>query len=222
MSIERPSYDTTDTTSSHVTMVRDLATGKTWKLCDGFAQPLFLTDEKTVVVSLFDKTTSKARVRLLELMTGKVLATFTNPEKDRNTGIHDVAPDGKVVALHLGGKKGAPLEVWFLDARTLESRGKLIGKGAPDRYGWGNGLFTPDGKRYIARDEAANILIWNVAEQKVERTESIVAISSSSGKPPGRRSRHIGSTRAIAATLGGGASGGPSRRSRIDLGDHQK
>jgi hypothetical protein len=69
-----------------------------------------------------------------------------------------------------GKKKGEPIEVWFLDARTLEDRGKLIGKGGPERYGWGSGQFTPDGKRYVALDGMGNALVWDVAARKLERT----------------------------------------------------
>src|SRR5262249_20094755 len=81
-----------------------------------------------------------------------------------------LSPDGAVVSVALGGKKGAPLEVWFFDARTLQARGKLTGKGDPERYGWGGGLFTPDGKRFVAFDSVGNVLVWDVAAQKLERT----------------------------------------------------
>jgi len=80
-----------------------------------------------------------------------------------------VSPDGTVVAVNLGGKKGTPLEVWFLDARTLETRGKLIGKGDPQRYWLKTGQFTPDGKHFIAPDGVGNVLVWDVTGRKVER-----------------------------------------------------
>src|SRR5438552_1855760 len=65
---------------------------------------------------------------------------------------------------------GAPVEVWFLGAKTLETRGKLTGKGDSERHGWASGGFTPDGKRFIALDGVGNALVWGVAAQKLERT----------------------------------------------------
>jgi len=94
------------------------------------------------------------------------------PEKERHFSIGSVAPTGAVIAVYLGGKRGAPVEVWFRDAVTLKDRGKLVGKGDSER-GWGSGQFTPDGKRFIALDGAGNVLLWNVAGRKVERTFSI-------------------------------------------------
>jgi WD40 repeat protein len=60
--------------------------------------------------------------------------------------------------------------VWFLDAKTLGPRGKLVGQGDPERSGWGGRRFTPDGKRYVALDGAGNALVWDVAGRKLERT----------------------------------------------------
>jgi WD40 repeat protein len=194
LSAERRSYDTGDTTRLGLTMVRDLATGKSWKLCDDFALPHCSPDEKTVVMSPQDNATLKSQINVFELKSGTPLATFVYPENDRHFSVGGFAQDGKVVALHLGGKKGAPLEVWFFDARTLENLGKLIGKGDPDRYGWGHGQFTPDGKRFVDRDGAGNVLIWNVAEQKVERTETV----GGTGGPGGLSISPDGETVAVA------------------------
>jgi WD40 repeat protein len=168
--VERPGYDTTDPRSKDVTVVWDLAAGKKWKLCDGFAAPSFFPGAKTVAVGLHDYAARTSAVKLLDLATGKELATVSCPEKDRFFSVGPVAPDGAVVAVFLGGKKGAPLEVWFLGAMALEGRGKLTGKGDPERYGWASGRFTPDGKRFIALDGAGNALAWDVAGQKLERT----------------------------------------------------
>src|SRR6202035_3731836 len=90
--------------------------------------------------------------------------------EDRMFEIGPISPDGSVVAVHLGGKKGAPLEVWFLDARTLAARGKLIGKGHPDGFWGGVGVFNRDGTRFIAVDGSGNAVVWNVATQKIEGT----------------------------------------------------
>jgi hypothetical protein len=70
----------------------------------------------------------------------------------------------------LGGKKGAPTEIWFRDPRTLEDRGRLVGAGDPEKYGWTQGLFTFDSSRFITFDGTGQALIWDVAGRKIDRT----------------------------------------------------
>ncbi len=172
--VERPGHDTADRQPKDVTVVWDLAAGKKWKLCDGYVlYPAFALDGKTAVLTTFQDGSDAKVVQLLDLATGKELAKVNCPEKDRNFSVGQVSPDGAVVPVWLGGKKGAPLEVWFLDARTLEVSGKLIGKGDPGRSGWGKGQFTPErtgSGRYVALGEAGNVLVWDVAGRKLEHT----------------------------------------------------
>jgi WD40 repeat protein len=167
--IERCAGNSADKRSKHVTVVWDLAAGKKAKLCEGYAYPSFAPDGKTAVVSLYDEDGSST-VKVLDMATGRELATVHRPDKERYFSVGPVSPDGAVVAVYLGGKKGAPFEVWFFDARTLEGRGKLTGTGDPDGHGWGSGAFTPDAKRFAALDGAGNVVLWNVAGRTVERT----------------------------------------------------
>jgi WD40 repeat protein len=111
-------------------------------------------------------------LKLVQLSTGEELASVKRAGNDRPfsdffyTG--EAAPDGSDVGVSLGGKEGAPLEVLFLDSKTLTQRGRLVGKG---ECRWGTlGGFTPDGKRFIILDKAGNILVWDVAGKKLERT----------------------------------------------------
>jgi WD40 repeat protein len=168
---ERPGYESSNPRTKDTMVVWDLAAGKKWKLCDGYASPAFAPDGKTAVFSENDHDAKTAAVKVLDLATGKELAKVSSPEKGRSFSVRSVSPDGTVVAVSLGGKeKGAPIEVWFLDARTLAERGRLTGKGDPDGYGWGSGGFTPDGKRYVALNGAGEALVWDVAGRKLERT----------------------------------------------------
>jgi WD40 repeat protein len=168
---EQPSYDAGDQRVKEVMMVCDLAAGKKWKLTDGYGYPVFAPDGKSIAIAQTDHEGPKSSVvRILDLGTGKELAKATCPDKERHFSVRAISPDAAVVAVALGGKKAAPFEVRFLDAKTLEDRGKLIGKGDPESYGWGRGIFTPDGKHYVAIDGVGNALLWNVAERRVERT----------------------------------------------------
>jgi WD40 repeat protein len=162
--VERPSYDVADKSIKDQTITWNLGTGEKRKLADGYSRPLFLGDGKTVIIQDGDR-----QLEMRELDTLKTLAKLARPDKDRFFSLGDLSPDGTLVTVSLGGKKGAPLEFWFLDGRTLQPRGKLIGNGSPHDYGWGPGHFTPDSKRFIAIDRSEHVLVWNVAEQKIER-----------------------------------------------------
>ena len=170
--VERPSYDADPDSipPSDTTVVWDLTTRTRRKLGDGFRVPVFSPDSKTLAVQDRDYETKTSRVCLIDLATFKELARLDCPEKDRYFSLNGFSSDGAVVSLSLGGKKGAPREVWFRDTKTLADRGRFVTDGDPDRYGWGGGTFTPDGTRYVilgAKDKAA---VWNIGAQKVERT----------------------------------------------------
>lgn len=168
--VERPTYDTSDPRPQDTTVVWDLAARKKFKLCDGYSIPSFAPDGRTGVVVRSDFEAKTSAVKLIDLSTGKELASRKCPEKERHFSVGPVSPDGAVVVVGPSGKKGAPLEKWFFDARTLEPRGKLIGKGDPEQHSWGPGAFTPDGKKFISIDLAGTVLVWDVVGQKIERT----------------------------------------------------
>jgi WD40 repeat protein len=172
LSDEFLSYDTADPAPHNVTQVWDLAAARKWTLSQeaiGFA---LAPDEKTIVVEVKSDKPKLSVVKLLDVSTGKELARTTIPVDERMINVGPVSPDGSVVAAHLGGKLGAPLEVVFLDAKTLESRGRLIGKGNPDGFWGGVGVFTRDSKRFVALDGWGNAHVWNVAAQKLDSTRS--------------------------------------------------
>jgi WD40 repeat protein len=146
------------------TEVWELATGKKSELCRDYACHTVLPDGETVMVGELYGTRV---LKLLQLSTGKELAVL---KRDRYFDVGNVAPDGSMVALSLAVKKGEPLEVLFLDARQLQERGKLVGKPATDHRAWSGGRFTPDGKRFIILDNAGNLLVWDVAGQRLERS----------------------------------------------------
>jgi WD40 repeat protein len=153
------------------TEVWDLATGKKSLLCTDYAFQTLLPDGQTVIVG--DDLHSPRVLRLLRLSTGKELASVKCPGNDRSFDFAAVAPDSSAMAVSFwsfGRKKEATVEMLFLDAKTLEPRGKLVGKGVGDGRPWIGGQFSPDGKRFVIVDKAGNILLWDVAGQKLERT----------------------------------------------------
>jgi WD40 repeat protein len=168
---ERPSCEAGDTTVKDAVVAWDLASGRKWKLTDDAYPSLFGPDEKTVVANHRDFSAKTSVVKVIELGTGKELVSRTCLDKERYFSLGPIAPDGSVVAVSVGGVKGAPLEIWFLDARTLEERGKLIGKGDSDQYWGGRGVFTPDSKQFIAVDAVGNVLFWDVAGQRLVGTQ---------------------------------------------------
>jgi WD40 repeat protein len=172
VSIERPSYES-GTSLKDTTIVWDLPARKKWKLCDGYGYPRFSPNGKSIAIDDIDFSPMKSSIMLLEFPSGKQFAKLDCPEKDRFFSLGSFSPNGELLTVSLGGKKGAPLEVWFLDSKTLKVRGKLLGKGGPNDYWGGYGVFSPDAKRYVALDRAGNVFLWDLSKQKLERTFSI-------------------------------------------------
>jgi WD40 repeat protein len=171
VAVEEASRDTGDRSSNMVTAVWDVATGGRRKLCDGYAYGVFSRDGKTVALAtsspdkgstltLFDTTTGEERAKIAA-------------DKERRFSPGDFSPDGSVLAVALGGKKGAAGEMWFRDAKTLADRGKFVGEADPERYGLGAGRFTPDGTRYVVLDDT-RLHVWDVAAKKRVRTIAAV------------------------------------------------
>jgi WD40 repeat protein len=182
--VERPSYDSDDRNPKDVTVAWDLKTGKRRVIAEGFASSAFSPDGQTLALQSTDRVAKKSTLRLLDAATFKELARLDCPDKDRNFLLDGFSPDGRVIAVSLGGKKGVPREVWFRDAKTLDDRGKFTGDGEPDRYGWGEGRFTPDGKSYAVLGVPGKVVVWDVAGQKAARTFEIEAFGWFSAVSP--------------------------------------
>jgi WD40 repeat protein len=176
VSVERPSYDAGPGVQvKDTTVVWDLGSRQRRKLCDGFAVPHFSPDGKTVGVSITDHEAKKSVVKLLELATGNELASALCPDKDRYFSIGDFSPNGSLVAVNLGGKLGAPAEVWLLDGKTLTDRGKFLGDGEEKSYGWSRGRFSPDSRSFVVLDGLGHAHLWDTTAGKVIRTFDVGA-----------------------------------------------
>jgi WD40 repeat protein len=186
--VEQHSFETLENMKAvtEATVVWDLASRKKWKLCDGSLIPGFAPDGsgglsfgregKTVLAAVNEYKSKTSMIKVLYLATGKQLAQLNGSEKGRYFSVGPVSPDGTLVAVSLGGTEEQPQEVAFLDARSLEKRGKLsIGKSDPEHYGLADGqfgLFAPDGKRFVALGEGS-VRVWNVTARNVESTTPI-------------------------------------------------
>ena len=169
--IEHASFDAPENDEKTVTVVWDLKAKKKWKLCEGDVYPFFSPDGKKAAITT--EKFKKSTVVLLDIATGKQLATLDCPEKGRFFSLGSFSSDGKLLAARIGGKKGNPLEVWFLDSTTLKILSKLSGKGAPDQSWGGSGIFTPDAKRYVAFDKAGDVLLWDFGKHNLVRSLSL-------------------------------------------------
>ncbi len=171
--VERSSYDSTNPDVPDIAVAWDLASRTKRTLRQRYLSPRFSPDGKTIFTSESDIKTKKSAVLSIDLATGKELGRLECPESDRDFSLNSVSSDGTIIAVTLAGKKGAPLETWFLDARTLGLLGKLIGKAVPNSFPRGSGRFSPDGKRFVLLDTSGYGMVWDVAEQKLERTFSL-------------------------------------------------
>jgi WD40 repeat protein len=172
--VQRPGYEAGQgQTPKDTTIICEVDTGKKSKLCDGYGVPVFAPDGKTVTVSVNEYEAKKFVVKLFDVATGKELAKLDCPEKDRNFSLDGFSPDGSLIVVSLGGKLGAPREVWFRDGKTLEDRGRFIGDGDPKGYGWGAGKFSPDSRHYVVFDGKGKGHVWDIGGKKVTRTLDI-------------------------------------------------
>jgi WD40 repeat protein len=170
--VERPSSDAEARGTKDIVVVWDLATGGRRKLADGFGLPVFAPDGRTLALAVSDPGAKASVVKRLDPATGQGAATLACPDRDRQFSAEAFSPDGSLIALSVGGKKGAPREVWFRDARTLADRGRYVGPAGPERYGWGAGGFTPDGARYVILGGDA-VRVWDVVAGKVVRSVEV-------------------------------------------------
>jgi WD40 repeat protein len=170
--VERPSadIDAEAVRPPDVTAIWDLTTRTRRKLADGDQIPAFAPDGKTLAIDHRDYEAKTSTVRLLDAATLKELARLDCPEKERFFSLGRFSPDGSRVVVSLGGKKGAPIEVWFLDGKTLAERGRFVIDGDPESYGWGSGAFTPDGTRYVILGAKGKVVVWDMQGKKVDRT----------------------------------------------------
>ena len=152
------------------TFAWDLTTGTKSKVGDGFLVPTFLPDGKTGLLVNTDYEAKTSVLQRIDLATGKVLASRDTPEKGLSFSVSGVSSDGKLVAVSLGGKKGATPTTLFVDPETLKDVATLTGEATPDGYGWNGGSFSPDGKVFQTTDGNGSLRLWDVAARKVVRT----------------------------------------------------
>jgi hypothetical protein len=165
---ERASYDTAGPQPKDVTVVQDLNSGRKWTLSNEPISYSVAPDEKSVVVGVYKTKSTKPAVKLLDLNSGKELLRMVSPQTDRDISIGPISPDDKAVAILLGGQPGDPLESWILDAKTLKLQARLMGPSKPNVPPLGGGIFSKNGSRFIRNDSQGNVLIWDVATQKLE------------------------------------------------------
>jgi WD40 repeat protein len=185
----------TMTDSRRKTYLWDLRTRTCRKFLDSYCLAAFAPDGRTVAAAVNHYEPQAGTVRLLDFPSGRELARCASPEKDRILSVPVYSPDGKVLAVPIGGKKDAPPTLLFLDARTLEVRGTLA---APAQEGKGwlfDHRFSPDGRYLAACDRSGTVYLWDVAAMKLARTWTVgpkSRLSSLAFSPDGRRLAVIG------------------------------
>jgi WD40 repeat protein len=129
-------------------------------------------DEKTVIVGTDGSNSEQPpAIQVLELRTGKVLASVPFKPKGSSFTVGSISPDGANVVIYVAGDNAETSEIWFLDALTLAPRGRMTGKNKPDRRGWnGSGSFNRDCSRFGVADASGKLMVWNVAKQEIEAT----------------------------------------------------
>jgi WD40 repeat protein len=111
-----------------------------------------------------------ATIVVYSLPDGKTQARKTYPlELKANAQIADVSADGELLAVNTGGKKGATTTTVFLDTKTLNEVARWAGPAKPILFGHTDGVFAPDGKRFLAIDGENNLNVFDLAAKKTVR-----------------------------------------------------
>jgi WD40 repeat protein len=157
--------------------VRDLQTGKRWRLHEHAEYPRISPDGKTAAFNVYDPQAQTWTLKAAELATGKELASMPSPGKDTMLLGGDFSPDGSLVIADLRGPKGSKPAILFLDSGTFAERGRF--EGAPDKDGRGfvSTFFAPGGKSCILLDGAGTAHVWDLSAMKVVRTFEVGAPS---------------------------------------------
>jgi WD40 repeat protein len=168
-SLELKDWVREETGSSRL-VIWDTTTGKRSELDTSGGGPMFLPDDRGVVTSQVDKERN-VTVRVHSLPDGKEVVSKAHPgAADWAARLVDVAADGKLIAVNLGGAKGKPTTTLFLDAKTLDETARWTAPAKPIYFGHTDGRFTPDGKRFVAIDGENNLNVFDIAAKKTVRT----------------------------------------------------
>jgi WD40 repeat protein len=154
------------------TYVLDLKTGRKSKLGDGYLFPHFHPDGKTIYATDNNYPTKTSVLKRIDLTTGKELAKFDSPVKGLMFSVADVSPDGKLLAVSLGGVRGTKPTILFLNAMTLEEVDRFTGEPEPNNLGWVSGKFLRNGKYFLSSGSSKHdkFHIYHLGEKKVVRT----------------------------------------------------
>ena len=174
VSVERRTYDTSTRADTSLTVRWDIAAGKRTVVGDGFRVPKFAKDGRRIAMTNIDYESKSTAVTVGRFPDDDDPAKWTYAGKDERTAsVAGFSPDGSLLAVALGGKKGAEPTTLFLDATTLKEQARWTGTADPEGYGWETGTFAPDGKRYAIFDGNGVVHVWDVAAKKAVRTVSL-------------------------------------------------
>ncbi len=132
ISIERPADTSVDREVKGVMFVWDLKSLKKRKLADGFDFPSFGPDGETVDLIFTDYSLKKSSLRRLDLATGRELAKLNFPVSDRVFSSSTYSPDGKLLAVPLGGKRVRPWRPGSLMPKHSWSKANWSPRGIPN------------------------------------------------------------------------------------------
>ncbi len=159
-----------------VTTLVDLKTGTRRDFTVNGVYPVFFRNGTRIVVDDERNPVASARPRdsrvlLMDTVSGKILASVDCPDPTRVFSIGGkrdtlISPDESTLAIPMGGKTGAPIEIWWVRSDNLELLHKIVLPGDNMSAGWKTGRFTPDGAYYIIVDFSGTVWVWDVAKRK--------------------------------------------------------
>ncbi len=145
----------------------DLATRQAVKLRDGYGDPRFSPDGRTLFVTVDDYQKNSGVMYAYSVAAGKEIGKLVSDAGPM--GPFSFSPDGKLAALPMLDTTTKQPVVRLYDPVRLAPAGTLGAAGLEENSGFRQVIFSPDGKR-IAAASGSIVYVWEVESRKLRRS----------------------------------------------------
>ena len=161
--MERPSGLIADTTLPDVMRMTDTATGRSWKLVEGYGIAAFSPDSKLVYVSVTDSNKKEGGLLVFD-REGKEQPSLAH-QKKRTYFTPTLSPDGKRIAANVTtGRINEPGSLRVFDQATGKSVAEFASGGD---FPFRKPLFSPDSRLLAAGDYKGRMRVFDVAKRSI-------------------------------------------------------
>ena len=154
---------TGDTSRADVVRMTDTATGRSWKLAEGYGMAAFSPDSKRAYVSVTDSRKNESSLLVFD-REGKEQTPLVKLGKEGRFA-PTLSPDGKLLAANVSkGRTNLPGTLKVFDLETGKSVAEFASGGD---YPFLRPRFSPDGSMMAAGDSRDKVRVFDVAKRSV-------------------------------------------------------